>query len=371
MIEVEEIQPRLFFHVPPPEDLRWVVDRANPSNPFHDFVGNDEVVKKLSRLAFTAMSRVSHSAADLRRAFLGPSGVGKTTAARNFGTLLDLPFAEVNPSAVVKVHDLFTIIAEACAAVSAPNNAGKMQSLKLQPQQTRYHYIAPEMIVFIDEVHQLPKEVEQALLTATEPNTHMLMTNEGFHLDTRNICWIIATTDIGSMFHALRNRFSRTDFQSYTQDQIAKIIQIEVGKRKRVEIPLSICQMIASYSGPITREGIDFGVEVILERSMSGATWADAVETIRREKRIDEFGMTETRVKILQALGTKGAMAKSRVCLLAQCRVEELETEIMPPLLIFQDGEPMVVTTSRGLQLTERGIRELQRRGIKATAKAA
>ena len=84
--------------------------------------------------------------------------------------------------------------------------------IALQPRDDG-SFVAPPCIVFIDEVHQLPRKVEQGLLTATEKGTHRLETETGTVLDTYHVCWMIATTDRGLLFDAFDTRFSKVVFQ--------------------------------------------------------------------------------------------------------------------------------------------------------------
>src|ERR1700722_15237153 len=95
---VLEVQTKLLFHVASPEQIGADLSRSNPENPFHNFVGQDDVINKVMRLAYAALSREDHNASDIRLAFLGPAGTGKTTVANKLAALLALPFANINPS---------------------------------------------------------------------------------------------------------------------------------------------------------------------------------------------------------------------------------------------------------------------------------
>ena len=51
----------------------------------------------------------------------------------------------------------------------------------------------PPMVVFIDEVHPLPRRVQDSLLKAMEPNDRLLLTRSG-RISTRELTFMIATT---------------------------------------------------------------------------------------------------------------------------------------------------------------------------------
>ena len=242
---------------------------------------------------------------------------------------------------------------------------GRITTLALRPQQDKFHFQAPPMVVFIDEVHLLNSSIEQGLLTATDSNVNELVTPEGYRLDTRNICWIIATTEGGKLFHALKTRFSKAQFRNYTPEEVAGIVRANTG------LPIEVARSAAFFAGRVTREAIDFAKEVALEKDMAGGTWDEAVEVIRREHGIDQYRMGVRRVEILTALG-KGPMSQARLQIVARVQAEEFKDEIMAPLLEFTDGaEPMVVISSKCYQITAAGLAELTKRGIGSTVMIA
>jgi Holliday junction resolvasome RuvABC ATP-dependent DNA helicase subunit len=363
---VKQVQPKFLFHVASPEQIRADLSRSNPENPFHNLVGQDDVINKVLRLAFAALSREDHNASDIRLAFLGPAGTGKTTVANKLADLLDLPFANINPGMIKTTHDLFVEIAKAAAGVGFEHDDGRITTLALRPQQDEFHYQSPPMVVFIDEVHLLNSQIEQGLLTATDGGVHELVTPQGYRLDTQNICWIIATTESGRIFHALKTRFSKAQFRNYTTQEVAGIVRANTG------LPTEVCERAAFFAGRVTRQAIDFAREVALEKDMSGGTWAEAIEVIRREHGIDRFGMEVRRVEILSALSRLGTMSQARLQVVARVQAEEFKDEIMAPLLDFIDeGEPMVMISSKGYRITAAGLAELAKRGIKPVEVAA
>ena len=140
-------------------------------------------------------------------------------------------------------------------------------SIALQPRDDG-SFQAPPCIVFIDEVHQLARKVEQGLLAATENKTHRLETETGTVLDTFNVCWMIATTDRGLLFDAFDTRFSKVVFQNYSREEVTRIIKVH-----NPVIPDAICGAIARLCGPVTREALDFAIEVIHQVRMARCSW--------------------------------------------------------------------------------------------------
>lgn len=337
------------------DDLRAYCDPDNPQNPFYGFVGNRGAVNKLCRMLYTALSRETHDLSDMNLALLGPASTGKTTLAKRLAKGAKLPFVELNPKTIGSNHDVFQAICRELAKPGYTHGDGTPVDLTMMPYDDIYHYIAPPCVVFIDEGHQMPKDVQGGLLTATEKNDHYLATDEGVVLDTSNICWLLATTDRGRLGTALDSRFVKATLKPYNQYEMAVII-----KRNRPAVPLEVCEKIALYCGRVAREALDFATEVMAERRRSDSDWDQAVETIRHEHGIDENGMPEVHLEILMALASRGPISKYALRDVAQCEVEELDEYVLPAMR--RNG--LLQTTNRGVGITPAGLAELERRGL-------
>ncbi len=343
------------FETKTDEELRAYCDPSNRENPFFDFVGNQSVVKRLCRMLYTALCRENHDMSDTNLVLLGPASTGKTTLARRLAKGAGLPFIEVNPKEIGTNHDLFQKFCRILAQPGYTHGDGTPVDLSLRPYNDVYHYIAPPIVVLIDEAHQMPKDVQGGLLTATEKADHKLITGEGVILDTQNVCWILATTERGRLGAALDSRFVKATLKPYNQFEMALIIH-----RNRPAVPLEVCEEIALYCGRVAREAIDFATEVTSERERSECEWLEAVEMIRREHGIDEFGMPEVHLSILTALATRGPISKYALRDVANCEVEELDEYILP--IIRRIG--LISTTSRGIGITPEGLAQLEKRGL-------
>lgn len=346
-------QQQLIFTPMPENALRAFCDPMNPENPFFDFVGNEGVISKLCRMLYTSLGRENHDMSDTNLALLGPASCGKTTLAKMLAKGAGLPFVELNPKQVGSNHDVFQAIARVLAQPGYQHGDGTPVDLCLRPYDDVYHYIAPPCVVLIDEGHQMPKDVQGGLLTATEKNDHKLLTGEGVVLDTQNICWVLATTDRGKLGSALDSRFVKAYLKPYDQYEMAVII-----KRNRPAVPLEACEKIALYCGRMAREALDFATEVKAERKRSGCDWFEAVETIRREHGIDEHGMPEVHLDILMALASRGPISKHGLRDVANCEVEELDEYILPAMR----RHGLIQTTSRGIGITPAGLAQLEQR---------
>lgn len=347
-------------YAPTPELRRWWVSMDNPENPFSKFIGNEVAVRRLCRAAYTALERHNRCCRDQSFALLGPPSTGKTTIVKMFADLMDLPLVEVNPRSISTLSDLLEQISLVLEKRTIQRfDDGSASTLELVPDDDG-RIVVPPCIVFIDEVHCLKNNIVQGLLKATEKKDSVMVVENGWIVDCYNICWCIATTDRAALDSAFETRFTKINLQLYTTEEIAQIVQINYP-----EWDDEVCSLVAKYSEHIPRVALDFAAEMQLEYNMNQGEWEDIAAIVAEDHEIDEHGMAYQRVSILSALG-QGPIPRNQMVSFVNCKEEELVKRIMPPLLsASRDSEPLVKTTSKGYVITEHGIKELDKRGIK------
>jgi len=334
-------------------------------NPFYNYIGNDNAVKQLNRAAFVALGRYNHLCNDQSFALIGPASTGKTTLARMFANTLELPFAEINGTSCSSVKEAFLQIAQACEDYVC-DDGGTLELLEheaLDGSRGPIQFIVPPCVVFIDEVHALPKKVEQGLLKATEKNDGMMAVEIQGRVeivDCRLVCWIIATTDRGLLFDAFDTRFEKISLNLYTLDEMAQIVQVH-----NPDWDFEVCELVARFAGRVPREALAFAKAMRSEMEMQGGDdWEEVAETVAEEKGIDSYGMTLQQIAIITALG-QGPISKSRLCSVANCKEEELLKYVLPPMLAATaDQDALIRVSTKGFALTEAGAAELKKRNI-------
>lgn len=349
------MQNQLIFKVLDDASNRRIVDPSNPDCPYNKYIGNSKAVKRLSRAAFAALGRHNHLCNDQYFALIGPPSTGKTTLAKLHAKVLGIPFVEIQPQAIKKVHNIFEEISKVCET-----HANGMIRLKEMGQKNKF--VLPPMIVFIDEVHALSNKVVQGLLKATEHNDCQLVTELGCEIDTKNVCWMIATTDRGLLFDAFDTRFEKLILNLYSRQEIQKIVS-----KNFPSLSENTCSLIAKYNGNIPREALSFARETLLTKDMDNCTWQEAVETVASERDIDSYGMTTQRIKILTALGQRPIPA-NQLARIANVKEEELRKFVITPLVCVtpDQTEPLVMIASGvGFYITNSGLKELDKRKIK------
>lgn len=164
-----------------------------------DFVGQSSVIERLSVYIQAAQKRkevLGHSL------FCGPPGLGKTTLASIVAREMGVHLTSTTGPVIEKPSDL----------------AGLLTNLQEGD------------ILFIDEIHRLPRNVEEYLYTAMEDFCLDLVIDSGPHARSVQVklnpfSLIGATTKQGLLSAPFRSRFQQTfRLNFYDQDSLSKII---------------------------------------------------------------------------------------------------------------------------------------------------
>ena len=133
----------------------------------------------------------------------GPPGLGKTTLAFVIAHELGVHLKSTSGPAIEKAGDLVALLSE----------------------------LDPGDVLFIDEIHRLPKPIEEVLYSAMEDFYVDIMIGEGetthaVHVPLPPFTLIGATTLAGQLSAPLRDRFGIVEhMQYYTVDELEQIIQ--------------------------------------------------------------------------------------------------------------------------------------------------
>ena len=187
-----------------------------------EMVGQKDVIERLKIAIDAAQSRGEPLGHIL---FDGPPGLGKTT------------FATVIP-------------AEMNTTVQMANGAGLRAPKDLLPYLTN---VSEGSVLFIDEIHRVPKAVEEYLYTAMEDFRIDVVLGDGVNARTLNLelkpfTLIGATTRAGMLSAPLRDRFQiREHLGWYTPPELAEIVHRNA-KKLSIEVDDASASVIADRS---------------------------------------------------------------------------------------------------------------------------
>jgi holliday junction DNA helicase RuvB len=299
-----------------------------------EYVGQEAVKNNLHILISAAKER---SAPPEHILFYGPPGLGKTTLAHLIARELGGALRSTSGPAIERVGDLAALL----------TNMG------------------PGDILFIDEIHRLPRSIEEVLYPAMESGVLNIIIGKGpsartIELPLPPFTLVAATTRVADLSAPLRSRFSGGTFrlEFYAEDDIAKIVA-RSAHILGVEIDTEGVQEIAKRARATPRTA-----NYLLKRArdyaqlkrekLSAKTVRDSLNMLE----VDALGLTPLDRTLLTVLIERFNGGPAGVNALAAALSEEPSTvsEVHEPFLL-QLG--LIERTQRGRVATKKAYEHL------------
>jgi Holliday junction DNA helicase RuvB len=300
-----------------------------------DYIGQDKIVETLKIAIEAALQRkepIDHIL------FNGPPGLGKTTLAHIIANEMGTKIITSSGPALEKGGDLMGILT----------------------------HMERGDVFFIDEIHRIPKTVEEFLYPAMEDFAVDFIFDKGVHARTHRyrlepFTLIGATTRSGLLSSPLRERFGITrDLDFYNEKDLIQIV-----KRSSAILGIAI-EKDGTYEIARRARGTPRVANRLLKRVRDYAqvraqgkiTKDVAMEALALEG-IDEHGLGETDRKLLKTiiLNYKGGP----VGIEALASTLQIETDVLldvvEPFLLKSD---FIIRTSHGRKTTERAYSHLK-----------
>jgi len=301
----------------------------------NEYIGQKNVVKTL-KLFIEAVKKRGKPSEHLL--FYGPPGIGKTTLAYIVANELQGEIKVTSGATITKTGDLAAVLTN----------------------------LKDKDVLFIDEIHRLPKPVEEMLYPVMEEYALDIIIGKGpsartLRLSIPRITIIGATTKLALLSAPLRDRFGlllRVDYYS-----VAELEEIIKRSAKILNLPItqSACHQIAlrSRKTPRLANRILKRARDIFEVDKHKEINDQLLEKLFNLLEIDEVGLTDIDKEYLQVLFEKFNNQPVGVETIASALSEDVRTieEFIEPYLL-QMG--FLKKTSRGRQLTSKALSHLK-----------
>lgn len=309
-------------------------DRALRPQRIRDMVGQAEVTARID-IAVDASKKRSETLGHLL--FDGPPGLGKTTLAMAIPRELGVGFQIASGAALQAPKDLIPYL------TNAEENS----------------------VLFIDEIHRIPKIVEEFLYPAMEDFRIDITLGDGVNARTINMplrpfTLIGATTRAGMISAPLRDRFvMREHLEFYTVEELAEIVRRNAAKLQTV-IDDKAAHEIATRSRGTPRLANNRlrWVRDYATSKADGRVTMDIADAALQMQGIDPLGLDGQDRKYLETIvrtfhgGPVGVEAVAH-------------TMNLPPDTLVDEVEPfllragLVIRTPRGRKVTTAGFEHL------------
>ena len=327
------------------EDDRIVTNKKQEEDTFEGTIRPDSIDEYIGQSEVKENMDIFIKAAKMRDEALdhvllyGPPGLGKTTLAYIIANELGSNIKTTSGPAIEKSGDL-------AAVLSA---------------------LEPGDVLFIDEIHRIPRYIEEILYSAMEDFTLDIIvgsdsSSRNIRIDLPPFTLVGATTRAGDLTGTLRDRFgiiSKLNF--YTEEELKQIVlrtsrvldcsidenaAIELARRSRgtPRIANRLFKRVRDYALVMGSGNIDLKITKI------------ALDKLK----VDEFGLDETDYNLLKSIIEKFNGGPVGIDALASSIGEEVSTieDVYEPYLL-QNG--FLKRTSRGRIVTDKAYEHLKK----------
>ncbi len=300
-----------------------------------DFIGQDRIKKELSIYLSSIKQRQDIFPHTF---FIGAPGLGKTTLARIIAFELRRDLKITSGPVLDKTGTL--------AAVLTNLKEGD--------------------ILFIDEIHRMPKPCQEILYTAMEDFSLDIVIGKGnagktIRLNLPKFTLIGATNKPNLCLAPLRDRFQLTFKLNYYNEKELKEIIIKVGKEWDLEIDKESALYLAKASKGIPRQALNLLRRLKEFAYLNFKSFNNVIKINYKNLKkflelleIDDWGLTPEDRKCLLTLYKEfkgGPVGLNSLALSANISPEELESIYEPSLIRLG----LIARTRRGRILTQKG----------------
>lgn len=302
---------------------------------FDEYIGQTDVKENIK--VFVSAAKMRETSLD-HVLLYGPPGLGKTTLAHIIANELGSNIKTASGPTIEKSGDLAAILST----------------------------LEPNDVLFIDEIHRIPRYIEEILYSAMEDfKLDIIIGGEGqsrnIKIDLPPFTLVGATTRAGDLTAPLRDRFgivSKLEF--YTNEELSQIVKrsarvlgLEIDDNAAYEIAKR-SRKTPRIANRLLKRVSDFALV-----DGNGVIDLDIVKSSLKRLKIDESGLDSTDIEYLMSIINKFNGGPVGIESIASSIGEEATTieDVIEPFLL-QEG--YVKRTSRGRVITEKTYKEFK-----------
>jgi len=303
------------------------LDRSLRPRRLEEFVGQQGLCEQLA-VAIEAATARGEALDHLLLA--GPPGLGKTSLAQIVAAELDVPFVQTAGPALERKGDIAAFLTA----------------------------LEPRSVFFVDEIHRLPRTLEETLYPAMEDQRLPITVGQGagarvVTLELPQFTLVGATTRTGLLTTPLRDRFGiQARLEPYAVEELAVIVRRSAGILQ-IELEQDGATAIASRSRgtPRVANRLLKRVRDFAEVRMEGVVTAQAAHAALEMLEVDDLGLDRLDREILRTICVKFEGGPVGLSTLAVAVGEERDTieDVYEPYLL---KEGLIKRTPRGRAAT-------------------
>jgi Holliday junction DNA helicase RuvB len=319
-----ETVPRIQTPYLVPEDE---LDRSLRPRRLAEFVGQESLREQLA-VAIEASSARGEALDHLLLA--GPPGLGKTSLAQIVAAELDVPFVQTAGPALERKGDVAAFLTA----------------------------LEPRSVFFVDEIHRLPRALEETFYPAMEDHRLPITVGQGagarvVTLELPAFTLVGATTRAGLLTTPLRDRFGiQSRLEPYSVEELATIVRRSAGILEiELEEDAAIAIAARSRGTPRVANRLLKRVRDFAEVRMEGVVTVQAAHAALELLEVDTLGLDRLDREILHTICVKFDGGPVGLSTLAVAVGEEQDTieDVYEPYLL---KEGLIKRTPRGRTAT-------------------